>query len=329
MQIETLSVPTDPLDASLYAEHRDENGFFNPWGRFPHSMGALVKFWLRPKLGTPKRRVTPLRALPEVGSDDGGAVTWVGHCTFAIQDGPDVVLTDPHWGPHSKTRRRRTAPGVVLDAIPDDASVVLSHNHYDHLDRHTVSRLSTETRWIVPLGLAGWLRRRGHRNVVELDWWQRVRRGRWTFTCLPAQHWSIRLSHRRNETLWASWLIESPSRKIYFAGDTGYFNGFREFGRRFGPIDVALLPIGTFEPRWHLAYQHMDPGEAYRACLELGAKTMIPMHWGTFQMAWDPTHEAPKALYSAIEATGGDPDRVHLLDIGETWRGQVLKCNIP
>lgn len=319
MQIETLPVPVDQQTESLYADHRDESGFFNPWGRFPHSMWALVRFWLRPKLGAPKRLVTPLRALPEVESDGGAAITWVGHCTFVIQDGPGVVLTDPHWGPRSKAKRRRTAPGVMLDVVPDDACVVLSHNHYDHLDHHTVSRLSTETRWFVPLGLADWLRRRGHRNVVELDWWQRVRHGRWTFTCLPAQHWSIRLSQRRNETLWASWLIESPGRRFYFAGDTGYFHGFREFGRRFGPIDVALLPIGTYEPRWHLSYQHMDPGEAYRTCLELGADKMIPMHWGTFQMAWDPTHEAPKELLRAIEENGGDPDRVHLLQVGESW----------
>jgi L-ascorbate metabolism protein UlaG (beta-lactamase superfamily) len=146
-----------------------------------------------------------------------------------------------------------------------------------------------------------------------------VRHGRWTFTCLPAQHWSIRLSQRRNETLWASWLIESPRRRFYFAGDTGYFHGFREFGRRFGPIDVALLPIGTYEPRWHLSYQHMDPGEAYRTCLELGADKMIPMHWGTFQMAWDATHEAPEKLFRMIEENGGDPDRVHLLQVGESW----------
>ena len=277
MRIETLSTPVQSQLDSLYAPHHDESGFFNPWGRFPHSMLALVKFWLRPKLGAPVRSVSPLRALPDVGHGGAGAITWVGHCSFVIQDGRDVVLTDPHWGPHSNTRRRRAAPGVAIDAVPDDPCVLLSHNHYDHLDRYTVSRLSPRSRWFVPLGLAGWLQRRGHHNVVELDWWQRVSHGRWTFTCLPSQHWSIRLSHKRNQTLWASWLIESPSCRVFFAGDTGYFHGFREFGRRFAQIDVALLPIGTYEPRWHLAYQHMDPGEAYRACLDLDAPTMIPM----------------------------------------------------
>jgi N-acyl-phosphatidylethanolamine-hydrolysing phospholipase D len=317
VQIETLQPRDDPRSASLYAVHHDESGFFNPWRRFPHSIWALLKFWVRPKLGAPRRRVTPRPSLPNTGNGEG-AITWVGHCTFAIQDGTDVVLTDPHWGARCKTRTRRASPGLPLEAIPDHACAVLSHSHYDHLDRRTVRRLSPETRWFVPLGLAGWLRRRGQRHVVELDWWQRVQCGKWTFTCLPAQHWSIRLGHRRNATLWASWLIESPTQRVYFAGDTGYFHGFREFGRRFGPIDVALLPIGTYEPRWHLAYQHMEPRESWQAFVELRAGTLIPMHWGTFQMAWDPTHEAPKALFRAIEERGGDPQRVRVLDIGET-----------
>ncbi len=142
----------------------------------------------------------------------------------------------------------------------------------------------------------------------------------WTLTCLPAQHWSIRLAHRKNETLWCSWLIETPAHRFYFAGDTGYFHGFTEFGRRFGPIDAAFLPIGTYEPRRQLAYQHMEPGEAYRAAIDLGARRMIPMHWGTFQLGQDRMNEAPQVLFARIAETGGDADRVRLLDIGESWQ---------
>ena len=182
-----------------------------------------------------------------------------------------------------------------------------------------MARLPSSTRWIVPLGLARWLRRAGRDLVVELDWWERTTIGPWRLTCLPAQHWSLRLGTRRNRTLWCSWLIESSTRRYYFAGDSGYFAGFREFGRRFGPIDVAFLPIGTYLPRRHLSYQHMDPGEAYRALIDLGARALVPMHWGTFQMGWDPVHEAPRELLRRVDELGGDPAHVHLLDIGESW----------
>jgi N-acyl-phosphatidylethanolamine-hydrolysing phospholipase D len=203
--------------------------------------------------------------------------------------------------------------------VPDDAIAVVSHAHYDHLDRYTVARLPRSIRWIVPLGLARWFERIGHRNVVELDWWQRVRVDRWSLTCLPAQHWSFRLGQRRDRSLWCSWLIETAPRRFYFAGDSGYFVGFREFGRRFGPIDVAFLPIGTYEPRSHLRYQHMSPAESWCALDDLQAQTLIPMHWGTFQLGWDVTFDAPSALRSVIEREGGEPARTRWLDVGETW----------
>jgi N-acyl-phosphatidylethanolamine-hydrolysing phospholipase D len=316
--IEKLEAGDDARLAPLYAAHRRNGVFFNPWAPFPHTLINLVRFWIRPGLRGAQRRIEPAQRLPALGAG-GASITFVGHCTFVIREAGATLVTDPHWGPRAKSKSRKTAPGLALDQVPEDSLALVSHAHYDHLDRYTVRRLPSSTRWVAPLGLAEWLRRAGRQRVLELDWWERTAIGPWRVTCLPAQHWSLRLGTRRNRTLWCSWLVESPGRRYYFSGDSGYFDGFREFGRRFGPIDVAFLPIATYLPRRHLSYQHMDPGEAYRALDDLGAETLVPMHWGTFQMGWDPVHEAPRELFRRIAEIGGDPGRVRVLDIGESW----------
>ncbi|HSS78142.1 MAG TPA: MBL fold metallo-hydrolase [Thermoanaerobaculia bacterium] len=248
------------------------------------------------------------------------SATWVGHSTFVIQDGGDVVLTDPHWGARALLPKRLSPPGIPLDSIPEGAFAVLSHNHYDHMDSWTVRRLPAAMPWFVPLGLAKWFRDRGRQNVVELDWWQSARHGRWTLTCLPAQHWSNRFRMARNSTLWCSWLLDSGERRYYFAGDSGYYHGFAEIGRRFAPLDVAFLPIGAYEPRWFMRYQHADPAEGYQAFLDLGARAMIPMHWGCFNLTDEPADLAPKVLARVVEESGADRERVHILAVGERWR---------
>ena len=268
----------DPIadSASLYAEHCVRGRFFCPWA--PHTAGPLQV--LRWKLaGNPrraaKRRPMGAPVVPNDGAslrqtEPGGALTWVGHSTFAIHDRDDVVLTDPHWGPRALLPRRLAPPGIPLAAVPDSAFAVLSHNHYDHLDAWTVRRLPRMD-WYVPLGVGGWLRRRTRASVVELDWWQSARRGRWTITSVPAQHWSNRLDMGRNRSLWCGWVLDNGERVYYFAGDTGYCHAFAEIGRRFPKIDVALLPIGAYEPRWFMRQQHMNPPEAWQAFLDLGA----------------------------------------------------------
>ena len=318
------------LVAPLHAPHQAGGLFFNPWGQPSRRLRDLLRWKLTPnpydKSSTP--------CVPVVSNDgaylaDPGApdsITWVGHATFAVQDGGEVFLTDPHWGPRALLPRRHWPPGIPRAAVPAHAFAVLSHNHYDHLDAWTVARLPPEIAWHVPLGLAGWLRRRrGHGKaeapaaVQELDWWQSVRRGRWTMTCLPAQHWSNRLDSGRNSTLWCSWLLDSGRRRYFFAGDSGYFPGFAEIARRFAPIDVAFLPIGAYEPRWLMAYPHMDPAEAWQAFRDLGARWMVPMHWGTFDLTNEPIDLPPRVLAEAIAATGGDAARARVLAIGERW----------
>ncbi|MBW8873610.1 MAG: MBL fold metallo-hydrolase [Acidobacteria bacterium] len=314
-----------PSPDSLYAPHGGPGRFFNPWGAFPPvGLSALLR-WKLEKNEYEKRR--PLD-IPVVANDgaylkDVGqppSATWVGHSTFAIQDRGDVVLTDAHWGARALLPPRLSPPGIPLAAVPGDAFAVLSHNHYDHLDAWTVRQLPATMPWYIPLGLAKWFQDRGRQRVVELDWWQSVRHGRWTLTCLPAQHWSNRLGVARNASLWCSWLLDSGERRYYFAGDSGYYHGFAEIGRRFPSIDVAFLPIGAYEPRWFMRYQHADPQEAYQAFLDLGARTMIPMHWGCFDLTNEPADLAPKVLARVLEERGADRERVRILAVGERWR---------
>jgi N-acyl-phosphatidylethanolamine-hydrolysing phospholipase D len=307
----------------LYAPHGQPGGFFCPWRPFNSKLSDLLRWKLAGK--SPYDRKTAPR-IPVVANDgaylkrkgEPPSVTWIGHSSFAIQDGPDVFLTDPHFGKRALLPPRLSPPGLPLGAIPGEAFALLSHNHYDHLDTWTVRHLPATVQWYVPLGLAGWFRALG-RKVVEMDWWQTVHHGRWTLTFLPAQHWSNRLGMPRNSTLWGSWMIESGDRRYYFAGDSGYYQGFAEIGRRFPGTDVALIPIGAYEPRWFMSPQHMDPREAWQSFLDLGARHMIPMHWGTFDLTDEPVDLAPRVLEQVLEQEGADRDKVHLLAVGERW----------
>jgi len=325
LEFTSIPMPKSPSSPdSLYAPHGEPGHFFNPWGVSPAGLTALLRW----KLGkNPYDKKRPLD-IPMVANDgaylkDGGqppSATWVGHSTFAIQDGGDVVLSDPHWGARALLPKRLSPPGIPLSSVPDGAFAVLSHNHYDHLDSWTVRHLPAAMPWFVPLGLAQWFRDRGRQQVVELDWWQSARHGRWTLTCLPAQHWSNRFRMPRNSTLWCSWLLDSGERRYYFAGDSGYYHGFAEIGRRFAPLDIAFLPIGAYEPRWFMRYQHADPGESYQAFLDLGARFMIPMHWGCFDLTDEPADLAPKVLARVLEEKGAERERVRILAVGERWR---------
>ena len=236
-----------------------------------------------------------------------------------MHDGDDVLLTDPHFGDRALLPGRIGAPGIPVSAIPPDAFAVISHNHYDHLDADTVAELPESIHWYVPLGMAEWFRDRGRPKVTELDWWESARHGRFELTCLPSQHWSRRIEQGLNEALWCAWLVDSGAYRYFFAGDTGYFHGFREYGRIYPEIDVAMLPIGGYAPRWFMKWQHMDPEEAYQAFLDLEAQTMVGMHWGTFDLTDEPPDLPPEVLRQVVRDRGTDPERVLVLDVGERW----------
>jgi len=322
---ETENMGSSETDVpELYAPNSADGRFFNPWQPFRKGALDLIRFLLGPNPYDKKRDVQIPRVENDgstlAGTETSASITWAGHATAIIHDGPDVVLTDPHLGERALLVPRKSPPGVPVKAIPEHAIAVISHNHYDHLDEETVLALPGSTRWFVPTGLGQWFRERGRGNVTELGWWQSTQVENWTISCVPAQHWSRRIGQSTNTTLWCGWILQSPSATYFYSGDTGYFGGFREIGRRFGPIDVALLPIGAYEPRWFMAYQHMNPAEAYQAFLDLGSRFMIPIHWGTFDLSYEPLDQPVLDLADAIERAGGDPSAVRILAIGENWR---------
>jgi N-acyl-phosphatidylethanolamine-hydrolysing phospholipase D len=316
------AAPPDGEAAALYAPHHHDGRFFNPWGRLPIRPRDVLRWQLQRPWRRPPERPAPrlvndgstlARAVP------GLAFTWVGHATFALQHGASLLLTDPHWSGRALVPPRHVPPGVPLRAVPPAPLVLLSHNHYDHLDGWTVRHLPRDARWLVPLGLGRLLRRMGAIHGRELDWWEEVEDGPFRLTCLPAQHWSNRATMPRNASLWCSWLIEVAGRRVWFAGDTGWFPGFAEYGRRFGPLDAALLPIGAYEPRWFMRYQHIDPAEAVKAAQALRARELVGMHWGTFVLTDEPLDEPPRALARAVAAAGAAAPAVRLPAVGERW----------
>ena len=252
-------------------------------------------------------------------------ITWVGHATLLVQVDGLSVLTDPQWsdraGPTSWLGPRRLGPpGLAFEALPRIDVVVISHDHYDHLDLPTVKRLAAthDPLFIVPLGLKQWFADNGMTRVEELDWWQEREHAGVRFVCVPAQHFSQRSFWDANRRLWASWAILGREKRLYFAGDTGYFAGFKEAGRRLGPFDVAALPIGAYVPAEIMKWVHVTPEESVQAFVDLGARTMVAMHWGTFDLADEPLGEPPVRVIAEIQRRSIEPSRAWILKIGES-----------
>ncbi|NEB95541.1 MBL fold metallo-hydrolase [Streptomyces bauhiniae] len=243
--------------------------------------------------------------LPRVGADTL-AVTWAGHASWVVRIGGLTVLTDPVWSRRILGTPARVTPvGVSWESLPPVDAVVISHNHYDHLDAPTLSRLPRETPVFVPAGLGRWFRRRRFTRVTELDWWEGAQLSGVRFDFVPAHHWSKRTLTDTCHSLWGGWVMTATDgQRLYFAGDTGYGHWFGRIGRRYPGIDLALMPIGAYDPRWWLSDVHCDPEEAVRATLDLGARRMAPMHWGTFVLSAEPVMEPLTRVRAAWEKAG-------------------------
>ena len=325
-----VSVP-EPAPASDRPAHHMSRGFRNLDPRYAYSLpsriGHVVGRPPVPDRGRPLQLVvndgTELRTLPPAP-----VLTWVGHSTFLVQLEGVNLLTDPHWGSRTSPvsflgPRRLLPPGVRWEDLPPIHAVVISHDHYDHLDRQTVTRLAHDHHptFFVPLGLKAWFHEAGIDDVVELDWWQSSRVGPLTITCTPAQHSSgrsITLTDQ-NRRLWSSWVVASPTRRFYFAGDTGYFAGFAEIGRRLGPFDVATLPIGGYSDFRDHHPNHVSPEESVRAFQDLGGHLLVPMHWGTFELNREAYREPPDRLLREAQRQGLE-ESVAILNPGQTIR---------
>jgi L-ascorbate metabolism protein UlaG (beta-lactamase superfamily) len=241
----------------------------------------------------------------------GLAVTYIGHASFYVQIAGRGVLLDPIWSARCSPLsfigpKRVRAPGQKLGALPGVDLLLVSHNHYDHMDLPTLRRV--RRRWN-PLCFTGLENARHLRKVGiiahELDWWQHVETAGLTITYVPAQHFSARGLTDRNRSLWGGFVIQGGGHTLYYAADSGWCRHFAEIGQRFPGIDLALLPIGAYEPRWFMHIQHMNPEEAVRAHLALGARRSIGMHFGTFAGLTDEGFDAPlRALAAARERHG-------------------------
>ncbi|MEV4748208.1 MBL fold metallo-hydrolase [Streptosporangium amethystogenes subsp. fukuiense] len=274
---------------------------------------------LRPGVGDADRIPVHRDGLPRPAGTDA-VLTWVGHATYVVQIGGLTILTDPVWARKIPgTRPRLTPPGVAWADLPRIDAVVISHNHYDHLDAPTVRRLPRSTPVLVPAGLRSWFTRRGFRHVTELDWWESTWVGGVRFDFVPAHHWSRRTVWDTCRTLWGGWVIASDDQTIYFAGDTGYGERFAQIGARYpGGIDLALMPVGAFEPRWFMKAAHVDPAQAVRACQDVGARRMATMHWGTFVLSGESLLAPVEEARAAWAEAGRDRADLWDLAVGES-----------
>jgi N-acyl-phosphatidylethanolamine-hydrolysing phospholipase D len=252
------------------------------------------------------------------------SVTWIGHSTVLVQLDGVTFLTDPTWsdivGPFGVIGvRRYTPPGIPFEALPRIDVVLISHDHYDHLDAPTVKRLARafDPHFLVPMGLKSWFADRGITRVTELNWGESVAIGGITFVCTPAQHGGGRTLADQGRRLWSSWAALG-SKRFYFGGDTGYYRHFKDTGDALGPFDLAALPIGSYTPRETARPVHLSPEEALQAWTDLGATTFVGIHWGTYALAREPYDEPPKRIAAEVLRRGLPADRVWILPPGRT-----------
>ncbi len=327
---------TTTLPVTHGSDHFDGTRFFNPHAPLPRTV-AEVRRWrrTRQRLPWPDRVEDPIQPPPRRAAHDKIAATFIGHSTFLVQIGGIRVLTDPIWSERCSPvsfagPRRARAPGQSLDALPGVDLLLVSHNHYDHMDLPTLRQV--KKRWtphvVTGLRNARHLAKANIHGATELDWWQCVELGGARVTYVPAQHFSSRTLRDRDRSLWGGFVVEAGGAVVYFAGDSGYCPHFREIGRRFPRIDLALLPIGAYEPRWFMRRNHVAPEEAVRAHLDLGARRSIGMHFGTFQLT-DEAIDAPLvALREARDAAGVTEAEFDVLAFGETREFAVAEASV-
>jgi L-ascorbate metabolism protein UlaG (beta-lactamase superfamily) len=307
-------------------DHFDGTRFFNPTGAAGQPFSALPRLFMEPRARWPARIVEPPQQ-PAPLEHATAVVTFIGHSTFLIQTPAGNVLTDPVYsqraGPFNVLGPKRVRqPGVAFDALPPVSIVLLSHNHYDHCDLRTLRRLAKrfDPLVVTPVGTGRLVRAAGISRVDELDWWQESGSSAMPVTLTPAQHFSARGPFDRNRALWGGFMVGAGAARIFFAGDTGYGPFFSGIRQRLGPVHLALLPIGAYEPRWFMNDVHMNPEEAVQAHLDLESAQSVGMHFGTFQLTTEGIDEPLRALEASCRARNVPAVRFRTLGFGESLR---------
>ncbi|WP_052449847.1 MBL fold metallo-hydrolase [Caballeronia concitans] len=324
----------------LHHARHTSAGFENNYGDLPRA--SFLKWqWERITQGLPKPPANGYRfpmAHPDVAflkaNRTVDTLTWIGHASALVQIDGVNILTDPVFSERASPfsfagPKRKTPPGMTLDQLPHIDVVLISHNHYDHLDKPSIEALNRQPggppRFLVPLGVKAWMTGIGVTNAEEFDWGDETRAAGLDIWFAPAQHWSARTPFDRAKTLWGSWVVKTRkdaahAYSLFFAGDTGYSPDFRNIGARFGGFDLALIPIGAYDPRWFMHAQHVDPEEAVRIFEDLHAKKAIGIHWGTFELTDEALDEPPRRLADAVRHAGLPADAFTVLEHGETIR---------
>lgn len=314
------------------SDHFDGTCFFNPWNpQLPKPIDLL-----RWKLSA-KRKPWP-KKLKNVQSDippdhvlgDSLRISFVGHATMLIQTQGLNILTDPIWSKRASPFRwlgpkRMTSPGIAFEYLPKIDIILVSHNHYDHMDLHTIQKIWTRDRpeIVAPLGNDTVIHlKKPHIPVHTLDWHQSISFGDDVRIYLePAQHWSARGWRDRNKALWGAFVIQTSGGNIYFSGDTGYGDGrlFRQVRQKFGEFRLSLLPIGCYEPQWFMEYVHMNPEDAVRAYQDLGEPYTAAIHFQTFRLGDEGIHDPTVVLGESLKAHKADASKFRPLHVGEAW----------
>lgn len=313
------------------SDHFDGKRFFGPRRSGGKGMLSLLKWQLSGGRTKWPRWIenAPQPPPPERVTGDTIRLTMIGHVSVLIQTAGINILTDPVWSDRASPfqvagPKRVRAPGVALDALPPIDLVLVSHNHYDHLDTATLAELVRrfDPQIVTPLGNGTIFRGSAPTaRIAEIDWDETVAHGPLVIEAEPVNHWSARWSSDRNEALWAGMTIHAPNRRIFFNGDSGYADGWwvERLMAKHGTIHVSLCPIGAYAPRWFMADAHMDPDEAVLVHKGMGGPATLGFHWGVFQLTDEPIDEPRERLLAALAREGIDPARFRTLAPGESW----------
>ena len=303
---------------AVYAPHINEDGtFFNPWMPRPERKGTWRSRDKKAFDEFPQEKYSHVENDYSYFMDRNfDSVTFLGHASTVIKMNGETIFTDPFFSNYAVIVGKALKLKFDFSKFPDKPVVLISHNHYDHLDRATIKKfIKKDAVFLVPLKLKKYISGLGAKEVIELDWWESVQVGPLNYTFLPAQHWSLRIGQKGGSTLWGSWLV-SGSKTVYFSGDSGYFRGFEEFGNRFD-IDYAFIGAGAYEPRWFMHYAHMNVEEFIRTAKDLKAGIAMPMHFGVISLSDEPLLYPLYEIDRHLEKHPEDADRIRPLRVGE------------